>query len=101
MTAEAHSIKISLWFYRRIHFTIGYEAFERRLETTKVNARNTSSICPRLGCRSRLKDIGGRTLKCPKCGFIGDRDVVAIINLSHEYLRCGMPRGRPKRPQAR
>ncbi|MEM1774003.1 MAG: zinc ribbon domain-containing protein [Acidilobaceae archaeon] len=101
MTGIAHSIKISLWFYRRIHFTIGYEAFERRLETTKVNARNTSSICPRLGCRSRLKDIGGRTLKCPKCGFIGDRDVVAIINLSHEYLRCGMPRGRPKRSQAR
>ncbi|MEM1674923.1 MAG: hypothetical protein QXI56_08665 [Candidatus Bathyarchaeia archaeon] len=31
--------KLSLWFYRRIQYTINYEALERRLETTNINPR--------------------------------------------------------------
>ncbi|MEM1601572.1 MAG: zinc ribbon domain-containing protein, partial [Sulfolobales archaeon] len=80
--------KLSLWFYRKIQFTIGYEALERRLEVKLVNPRKTSSTCPR--CRSRLKDNGSRILQCIKCRFTGDRDVVACINLFLRYLRCGV-----------
>ncbi|MEM4054144.1 MAG: zinc ribbon domain-containing protein [Desulfurococcaceae archaeon] len=81
--------KLSLWFYRKIQFTILYEALERGLMVSYVNPMKTSSTC--LRCRSRLKDNGGRALQCTKCGFIGDRDVVACINLFYRYTRCGVP----------
>ncbi|MEM3966345.1 MAG: RNA-guided endonuclease TnpB family protein [Ignisphaera sp.] len=81
--------KLSLWFYKKIQFTIGYEALERGLEVKLVNPRRTSSTCPR--CGSRLKDNGGRVLRCSKCGFTGDRDVIACINLFLRYSRCGVP----------
>ncbi|MEM4831494.1 MAG: zinc ribbon domain-containing protein [Sulfolobales archaeon] len=80
--------KLSLWFYRKIQFTISYEALERGLETRHVNPMKTSSTCPR--CGSRLKSNGGRVLKCTKCGFTGDRDVIACINLLLRYSRCGV-----------
>ncbi|MEM1813573.1 MAG: IS200/IS605 family accessory protein TnpB-related protein, partial [Sulfolobales archaeon] len=50
--------KLSLWFYRKIQFTIGYEALERGLVVKFVNPRKTSSTCPR--CKSRLKDNDSR-----------------------------------------
>ncbi len=64
--------KLSLWFYRRIQFTIRYETLKRGFEVRYVNPRKTSSTCPR--CGSKLKDNGNRVLRCPKCGFVGDRD---------------------------
>ncbi|MEM1527541.1 MAG: zinc ribbon domain-containing protein, partial [Sulfolobales archaeon] len=80
--------KLSLWFYRRIQFTISYEALERGLAVRYVNPSKTSSTCPR--CGSRLKSNGGRVLKCTKCGFTEDRDVIACINLFLRYSRCGV-----------
>lgn len=38
--------KLSLWFYRKIQFTIEYEVLERRLEVKLVNPMRTSSTCP-------------------------------------------------------
>ncbi|MEM2220913.1 MAG: zinc ribbon domain-containing protein [Ignisphaera sp.] len=89
--------KLSLWFYRRIQFTINYETLERGFVARYVNPGKTSSTCPR--CGSRLKDNGGRVLRCPRCGFTGDRDVVACINLFYRYSRCGclgVPLNTPK-----
>ncbi|MEM0309240.1 MAG: zinc ribbon domain-containing protein, partial [Thermofilaceae archaeon] len=80
--------KLSLWFYRKMLFTIGYEALERGLAVRYVDPRKTSSTCPR--CGSRSKDNSGRVLKCTRCGFTGDRDVIACINLFHRYSRCGV-----------
>jgi putative transposase len=85
--------KLGLWFYRRIQFCIEYEAMERDLEVVKVNPRGTSSKCPR--CGGRLVEDGYRVLRCMKCGFIGDRDVTATINIYKKYMskhsRCGVP----------
>ncbi|MEM1623324.1 MAG: transposase [Sulfolobales archaeon] len=78
-----------MWFYRKIQFTISYEALERGLAVRYVNPMKTSSTCPR--CGSRLKSNGGRVVSCSRCGFIGDRDVVACINLLYRYSRCGVP----------
>ncbi|MEM4913790.1 MAG: hypothetical protein QW579_06265 [Desulfurococcaceae archaeon] len=30
-------------------------------------------------------------LKCTRCGFTGDRDVIACVNLFYRYTRCGVP----------
>ncbi|MEM3966979.1 MAG: zinc ribbon domain-containing protein [Ignisphaera sp.] len=81
--------KLSLWFYRKIQFTIVYEALERGLAVSYVNPMKTSSTCPR--CGSRLEDSCGRVLGCSRCGSTGDRDVIACINLFYRYSRCGGP----------
>ena len=83
--------KLTLWFYRRVQFCIEYEAKERGLEVARVNPRGTSSKCPR--CGSRLVDNGYRTLRCSKCNFVGDRDVIAVVNMYKRFTskrsRCG------------
>ncbi|MEM4600987.1 MAG: zinc ribbon domain-containing protein [Sulfolobales archaeon] len=89
--------KLSLWFYRKIQFTISYEALERRLAVRYVNPMKTSSTCPR--CGSRLEDSGSRVLRCGRCGLTGDRDVIACVNLFYRYSRCGglgVPLNAPK-----
>ncbi|MEM4549932.1 MAG: zinc ribbon domain-containing protein, partial [Sulfolobales archaeon] len=80
--------KLSLWFYRKIQFTISYEALERGLLVRYVNPMKTSSTCPR--CGSRLEDSGSRVLRCGRCGLTGDRDVIACVNLFYRYSRCGV-----------
>ena len=83
--------KLSLWFHRRIQFCVEYEAKERGLRAVKVNPKGTSTRCPR--CGSRLVEDSYRTLRCIKCNFAGDRDVVATVNLykkfTSKYSRCG------------
>ncbi|MEM2287824.1 MAG: zinc ribbon domain-containing protein [Sulfolobales archaeon] len=89
--------KLSLWFYRKMLFTIGYEALERGLAVRYVNPSKTSSTCPK--CGSKLEDSGSRVLRCGRCGFTGDRDVIACINLFYRYSRCGglgVPLNAPK-----
>ena len=83
--------KLTLWFYRRMQFCIEYEARERGLRVVKVSPKGTSTKCSK--CGSKLVDNGHRTLKCGKCDFIGDRDVVATVNLFKRfasYSRCGV-----------
>ena len=85
--------RLGLWFYRRVQFCVEYEARERNLEVVKVNPRGTSSRCPR--CGGRLFEDGHRVPRCRRCGFIGDRDVIATVNLYRRYVsrypRCGVP----------
>jgi len=84
--------RLGLWFYRRIQFCIEYEARERGIEVAKVNPRGTSSKCPR--CGGKLAEYEHRVVSCRKCGFIGDRDVIATLNLYKKYVsnhsRCGV-----------
>ena len=84
--------KLTHWFYRRMQFCVEYEARERGLEVARVNPRGTSSKCPK--CGSRLVDDGHRTLRCSICGFTGDRDMIATVNLYKRFAshpRCGEP----------
>jgi putative transposase len=84
--------RLGLWIYRRIQFCIEYEARERGLEVVKINPRGTSSKCPR--CGKKLVEYERRVLSCKKCGFIGDRDVIATMNIYKKYIskhsRCGV-----------
>ena len=93
--------KLGLWFYRRIQFCIEYEAMERNLRVAKIDPRGTSSKCPR--CSGKLVEYGHRVLRCRKCGFIGDRDVTATINIYKKYIskysRCGVPGVAPNAPK--
>ena len=54
-------------------------------------------------CSSKLADNGYRALRCSKCSFIGDRDVVAVVNLYKKYTshsRCGEPGVSPNVPKS-
>ena len=85
--------RLGLWFYRRVQFCIEYEARERGLEVVKINPKGTSSKRPR--CSGKLVKHEHRVLKCKKCGFIGDRDFIATLNLYKKlikkYSRCRAP----------
>jgi putative transposase len=93
--------RLGLWFYRRIQFCVEYEAEERNLQVAKIDPRGTSSKCPR--CGGRLVGDGYRVLRCMKCGFIGDRDVTATINIYKKYIskhsRCGVSGVAPNAPK--
>jgi putative transposase len=93
--------KLGLWFYRRIQFCIEYEARERDLEVVKIDPKGTSSKCPR--CSGKLVEYEYRVLRCRKCGFIGDRDVTATLNLYRKFVkihsRCGAPGVAPNTPK--
>ncbi len=93
--------KLGLWFYRRIQFCIEYEARERSLEVIKIDPRGTSSKCPR--CGKKLVEDKHRVLRCRECGFMGDRDVVATLNIYKKFIkkhsRCGAPGVAPNTPK--
>jgi putative transposase len=93
--------KLGLWFYRRIQFCIEYEARERDLEVVKIDPKGTSSKCPR--CIGKLVEYEYRVLRCRKCGFIGDRDFIATLNLYRKFIkihsRCGAPGVAPNTPK--
>jgi len=97
--------KLTLWFYRRVQFCVEYEAMERGLRAVKVNPRGTSTRCPRYG--SKLAEDSYRKLRCIKCNSMGDRDVVATVNLykkfTSKHSRCGglgVPPNAPKPDEA-
>jgi transposase len=64
------------------------EAKERNIEVIKVDPKSTSSKCPI--CGDKLVEDRYRILRCRRCNFIGDRDVIATINLYFKYSRCGV-----------
>jgi transposase len=50
-----------------------------------VDPRGTSSEC--LKCDSKLEENGYRRLKCSRCGFEADRDVVGKLNIRKRALK--------------
>jgi putative transposase len=50
-----------------------------------VNPNGTSSECPK--CDSKLEENGYRRLKCPRCGFEADRDIIGKLNIRKKALQ--------------
>jgi putative transposase len=50
-----------------------------------VDPSGTSSECPK--CDSKLEENGYRRLKCPRCGFEADRDIVGKLNIRKKALK--------------
>ena len=81
--------RLHSWNFRKLQFFIEYKAKLNGIPVIYVNPRKTSSLCPR--CGGRLAPNGYRLLKCRKCGYENDRDVIACLNM----LRM---RGAPRSP---
>jgi len=71
--------RLHSWNFRRLQFYIEYKAKLEGLPVEYVNPRGTSSLCPI--CGGKLASNGYRLLKCLKCGYENDRDIIACLNM--------------------
>jgi len=85
--------KLTLWAYKKLLEAAEFKARVEGIPIVRVNPKGTSSKCPI--CQSKLKENGYRRLKCPSCGFEGDRDYVAALNLKMKALSGGLDCSQP------
>ncbi len=71
--------KLFLMQYDRVQYWIEWQAKKRGIKVIKVPAAYTSSKCPQ--CGGELEEYEYRQMRCKKCGYENDRDVIAVINL--------------------
>ncbi len=77
--SRAMNGRLHRWSFRRFQQILEYKARLAGLNVIYVNPRGTSRRCPI--CGGKLSPNGHRRLKCPRCGFEGDRDVVGALNV--------------------
>jgi IS605 OrfB family transposase len=81
-----HRTKLIIMGYRRLGKWIDWQAEKQGVPLAIVNPNGTSSECPK--CDSKgLEENGYRRLKCPKCGFEADRDVIGKLNIRKRALK--------------
>jgi len=71
--------------YSRLGKWIDRQAEKHGVPLAIVNPNGTSSECPK--CDSKLEEAGYRRLKCPRCSFEADRDVVGKLNMRKRALK--------------
>jgi len=81
-----HKTRLLLMGYSRIERWIDWQALKHGVPRVVVDARNTSNECPKCD-RVGLEGVDYRRLKCPRCGFEGDRDEVGKLNVRKRALR--------------
>jgi len=79
-----HRRRVMWMSYRRLAWWIDWQTAKRGMPVVVVDPRGTSTTCPI--CGSKLRHSERRLMRCPKCGFEGDRDVVAVMNIEKKAL---------------
>ena len=77
--------RLHRWSFRKLQSIIEYKAKLKSVRVVFVNPAYTSSLCP--VCGGKLSPNGHRVLKCSKCGFEADRDVVGSWNIRLRGLK--------------
>ncbi len=77
--------RLHRWSFRKLQSLIEYKAKLKGIRVVFVNPAFTSSLCP--VCGGKLSPNGHRVLKCSKCGFEADRDVVGSWNIRLRGLK--------------
>jgi len=72
------------WLYSKITWMLKYKCEKSGLNFRMQEESYTSQTCPVCGYRKKMSN---RNYICPKCGFIGHRDVVGAINILGKYLK--------------
>jgi len=76
---KEHRVKLMALAYRRLLWWIKWQAAKRGVVVVEVDPRGTSTTCPK--CGGKMEEMGHRRVRCVKCGFEEDRDVVAVLNI--------------------
>jgi len=71
--------RLSKWNARTFQSMLEYKLKWLGLPVKYVNPKYSSKTCPL--CQATMVACEGRSMKCKKCGFTADRDVVAVLNL--------------------
>ncbi|MEM0332579.1 MAG: zinc ribbon domain-containing protein [Archaeoglobaceae archaeon] len=71
--------KPSKWNARMFQFMLEYKLKWLGLPVKYINQANSSKTCPL--CSGSMASYDGSIMKCEECGFVMDRDVVAVLNL--------------------
>ena len=71
--------RLSKWNARTFQFMLEYKLRWLGLPVKYVNPSYSSRTCPL--CSGRMAAYEGRLMRCKKCGFIADRDAIAVLNL--------------------
>jgi len=81
--------RMNSWSYAELQRQIEYKARWEGLPVIYVHPHGTSSRCSI--CGQKMKPEENRTLRCPSCGYVVDRDVNAAKNiLAAGTLRFGV-----------
>jgi transposase len=80
-----HRAKLIIMGYSRLVEWIDWQTMRLGAPLAIVDPRGTLSECQQ--CRTKLKESGYRRLKCPRCGFEADRDVVGELNIRKRALK--------------
>jgi len=80
-----HRTKLIIMGYSRLGRWIDWQAEKQGIPLAIVNPNGTSSECPK--CDSKLEENGYRRLRCPRCGFEADRDVIGKLNIRKRALK--------------
>jgi IS605 OrfB family transposase len=80
-----HRTKLIIMGYKRLGKWIDWQAEKHGVPLAIVKPNGTSSECPK--CDSKLEENGYRRLKCPRCGFEADRDIIGKLNIRRRALK--------------
>jgi putative transposase len=80
-----HRTKLIIMGYSRLGRWIDWQAMKHGVPLAIVNPNGTSSECPK--CDSKLAESGYRRLRCPRCGFEADRNVIGKLNIRKRALK--------------
>ena len=80
-----HRTKLIIMRYSRLGRWIDWQAEKQGVPLAIVNPSGTSSECPK--CDSKLEENGYRRLRCPRCSFEADRDIVGKLNIRRRALK--------------
>ncbi|MFZ8823365.1 MAG: zinc ribbon domain-containing protein [Desulfurococcales archaeon] len=80
-----HETKLIILGYSRLGKWIDWQAMKLGAPLAIVDPSGTSSECPK--CDSKLEENGYRRLKCPRCSFEAEGDVIGKLNIRKRALK--------------
>jgi len=84
--SKDHRTKLIIIGYARLERWIDWQAEKHRVPLAIVDPRGTSSECPQCGSKD-FEEAGYRRLRCPRCGFEADREVIRKLNIRKRALK--------------
>lgn len=79
---KAQRSQHSSWGFGQLRSFIGYKAAIQGVPVIAVNPRGTSHTCPKCGINERANRPTRDQFRCIGCGFAGQADHVAAINIA-------------------
>jgi len=80
-----HRTKLIIMGYKRLGKWIDWNAKKHGVPLAIVNPNGTSSESSKRD--SKLEENGYRRLRCPRCGFEADRDIIGKLNIRKRDLK--------------